>query len=182
MMENLEVSERDPLPTIFSLLVKQQRVSEQTNRLIESMVSDVGKAREQSEKLAILANRVENLERACMEFERRRTECIASVLDQFRAAEIKREENKDRIAQLERDLSRQMGSLKSEFAKELQRVDEEMRDRLDDSVNPVETLVSELREKIAFNAGKYGGMAALIVSLVMMLIQWVMTHPPHPKP
>lgn len=182
MMEKLEVSERDRLLTIFSLLVKQQRVSEQTNRLIKSMVSDVSKAREQSEKLAILANRVENLERASMEFERRRNDCIASVLEQFRAVEIKREENKDRIAQLERDLSRQIGSLKAEFAKELQRSDEELRDKLDESVNPVESLVSELREKIAFNAGKYGGIVALVISLLMMLVQWVITHPPHPKP
>lgn len=182
MSDRITLSETDPLPTIFNLLVKQQRVSEQTNRLIESMVSDVSKAREQSERLAILANRVENLERSSIEFDRRRTDCMASVVDQFRSLEAKREQNKDRIALLEQELTRQVLALKSEFTEKLQRSDEELRDKVDESVNPVESIVSELREKIAFNAGKYGGIVALVISILMMLIQWVISHPVAPKP
>lgn len=177
MTDKINLPEKDPLPTIFQLLVKQQRVSEQTNRLVESMVSDVGKAREQSERIAILANRVDTLERSAMEIERKRTECIASVVEQFRDLDSKREQNKDRIAQVEQDLTRQILALKSEFARELQRSDEELRDRVEESVNPVESVISELREKIAFNAGKYGGIVALVISILMMLIQWVITHP-----
>lgn len=182
MSDRVDVGGKDPLPTIFQLLVKQQRVSEQTNRLVESMVSDVSKAREQSEKIAILSNRVENLERSMLDFDRRRTQCIASLVEQFRDLEMKREQNKDRICQVEQELTRQLLACKSDLAKEIQRSDEELRDRVDESVNPVEKIISELREKIAFNAGKYGAMVALVISILMMLIQWVINHPQPPKP
>lgn len=175
--------DKDPLPTIFQLLIKQQRVSEQTNRLIESMVGDVSKAREQSERLAILINRVENLERGQVDFERRRTECMASVVEQFRDLDGKREQNKDKISQVEQSLLQQIATLKAEMQKDLKRSDEELRERVDQTVDPVEKLIGEMREKIAFSAGKYGGLVALIISLVAMLLQYVLTHPiPSPKP
>lgn len=181
MTDRINLPEKDPLPTIFQLLIKQQRVSEQTNRLIESMVSDVSKAREQSERLAILVNRVENIEKSQIEFDRRRVECVASVVDQFRDLDAKREANKDRIAQVEQELMKQISTMRSEIQKELQRSDEELRDKVEESVNPVERVISELREKIAFNAGKYGGIVALVISLLMMLMQYALTHPA-PKP
>jgi len=179
MTDRSNPNEKDPLPTIFQLLVKQQRVSEQTNRLVESMVNDVSKAREQSEKIAILVNRVENLERSALEFDRRRTECVASVVEQFRDLEAKREQNKDRIAQLEQELTRQISSLKAEIGKEIQRSDEELRHGVEEAVRPIQKDVSDLREKIAYNGGKYGGIVALVISLIMMLIQWVISHPTH---
>ncbi len=180
--DKISFDERNPLPTIFQLLVRQQRVSKQTNRLVESMIADVSKAREQSERIAILTNRIETVERTILDFDRKRSECIASMVDQMRELEAKREANKDRIAFVEQELTRQIAAIRSEFARELQRSDEEMREKVDQSVNPVESIVAELREKIAFNAGKYGGIVDLVISILMMLLQWVITHPPHSKP
>lgn len=166
-------SDSAAIQTLFQLIVKQQQVSEQTNRLVQDMLTDVRGAQNLGEKLAILINRVETLERG-------RTECMGSVMAQLRDLDSKREFNKDRIAQVEQSCLQQLSSLKADLQKELQRSDEELRDRLDDSVNPVEKVISELREKIAFNAGKYGGLVALIISMLMMLVQWVISHGTHP--
>lgn len=165
-------SDSAAIQTLFQLIVKQQQVSEQTNRLVQDMLADVRGAQSLGERIAILINRVETLERG-------RTECMASVMAQLRDLDSKRELNKDRIAQVEQSLTQQVASLRSDLQKDLQRSDEELRDRLDDSVNPVEKVISELREKIAFNAGKYGGLVALIISVLMMLVQWVLTHGAH---
>lgn len=158
----------NPLPTIFNLIVKQQAVSEQTNRLVEGIMNDVSKVREQSERLAILVNRVETMERAVAELAKLRNDCVAGLTEQIKSLDQKREENKDRIAKVEQRISREISELRSDYMKDL-----------DNQMNPVEAVISELREKVALNAGKYGGAVALVISLVMMLIQWVMSHPPN---
>ena len=165
-------SDSAAIQTLFQLIVKQQQVSEQTNRLVQDMLADVRGAQSLGERIAILINRVETLELG-------RTDCMASLMAQLRDMDSKRELNKYRIAQVEQSLTQQVASLRSDLQKDLQRSDEELRDRLDDSVNPVEKVISELREKIAFNAGKYGGLVALIISVLMMLVQWVLTHGAH---
>ena len=153
--------------------MKQQKVSEQTNQLVESMLQDVRKAREQSERLAILANRVETLERAQTDWDRKRTECMVSVNEQLRDLEVKREQNKDKIYELEQSLLNRLSTLKSEVHSDLK-----------SAVDPVGSVVGELREKIAFSAGKYGAVVALVISMVMMLVQYLLTHhtgvPPKP--
>lgn len=157
----------NPLPTIFNLIVKQQAVSEQTNRLVEGIMNDVSKVREQSERLAILVNRVETMERAVAELSKLRNDCVSGLTEQIKSLDQKREENKDRITQVEQRIGREISQLRSDYMKDL-----------DNQMNPVEAVISELREKVALNAGKYGGAVALVISLVMMLIQWVMSHPP----
>lgn len=169
-------SDSAAIQTLFQLIVKQQQVSEQTNRLVQDMLSDIRGAQNLGEKIAILINRVETLERG-------RTECMGSVMAQLRDLDSKRELNKDRIAQVEQLCVQQVATLKAEMQKDLKRSDEELRERVDQTVDPVEKLIGEMREKIAFSAGKYGGLVALIISLVAMLLQYVLTHPiPSPKP
>jgi hypothetical protein len=164
------------LQTIFELALKQQAVSEQTNRLVQSMLDDVRGAQQIGEKIAILINRVETIERS-------HNECIVSITGQLRDLELKREQNKDRIAKLEQDLTCQMMDSRTEFTREIKRLDEGLRNRLDESVNPMEKIIAELREKIAYSAGKYGAGVALIISLLMMLLQYILTHPiSTPKP
>lgn len=52
-------AEKDILPTILTLLTKQQRITEHTSRLVENMVVDVSRFREQSERLAIITNKLD---------------------------------------------------------------------------------------------------------------------------
>lgn len=161
----MENNRDDPLPTIFNLIVKQQRVSEQTNRLMEGIMTDVSKVRDQSEKLAILINRVETIERSIADMAKLRNDCITSMTEKIKMLDEKREQNKDRISMLEQQFNRQMGEIRSDYMKDL-----------DKQIDPVEAVISDLREKVAFNAGKYGGIVALVISLIMMLVQWVITH------
>lgn len=163
-------SDSAAIQTLFQLIVKQQQVSEQTNRLVQDMLTDVRGAQNLGEKLAILSNRVENLERG-------RTECMGSVMAQLRDLDSKRELNKDRIAQVEQSCLQKLSSLKADLQRELQQSDEELRERVDQTVDPVEKLIGEMREKIAFNAGKYGGIVALVISLVTLLLQYILNHP-----
>ena len=99
------------------------------------------------------------------------------AIKSFRGMGAEKVFDKDRIALVEQELTKQISTLKNEMRQELRRSDEELRDKLDESVDPVESIVSELREKIAFNAGKYGGLVALVISLLMMLVQYILNHP-----
>jgi len=161
----------DPaIQTLFQLALKQQAVGEQTNRLIQSMLDDIRGVQQSGEKLAILANRIETIERSC-------GECKGSTLAQVRELDLKREANKDRISQVEQSCLQQVSALRSELHRGLQQADEQLRNKLDSSVGTVERVISELREKVAFNAGKFGGIVALVISIVAMLLQYVLSHP-----
>lgn len=161
----------DPaIQTLFQLALKQQAVGEQTNRLMQSMLDDIRGVQQSGEKLAILANRIETIERSC-------GECKGSMLAQVRELDLKREANKDRISQVEQSYLQQVSALRSELHRELQQADEQLRNKLDSSVGTVERVISELREKVAFNAGKFGGIVALVISIVAMLLQYVLSHP-----
>ena len=159
----------DPLQSIYQLLLRQQKISEDTARLVDSMVSDVGRSRDHGERLAIILNRLDNLEHMAGDWERKRTECSASIYQQLQQLEVKREANKDRMLALEASVARDINECR-----------EKTRAILDQAINPVETCLTELREKVATSAGKYGAIVALITSVLLMLLQWVISHPHTP--
>lgn len=164
--------DRDPLQAIYQLLLRQQNISEETNRLVDALVADVGRARDHGERIAILCSRIEHIEKSHVEWDRKRSECMASVSEQLKQIETRREAIKDRVSQLEQSMIRELSECK-----------ERIRVTIDQSITPVERIVSELREKVAMNAGKYGAIVALITSVLFMLLQWVISHPQAlPKP
>lgn len=162
----------DQIQAIYQLLLKQQRIGEDTTGLVDSIVKDLAKTREYGERLAIIASRLETLERVTNEWDRKRNDCSTAILQQLQAIEAKREQTKDRIAQLESTMAREVGNC-----------GDRIRLTTDSIISPLEKTIGELREKTAFNAGKYGAVVALITSVLMMLLQYILTHPVTiPKP
>jgi hypothetical protein len=157
--------ERNILPTILTLLTKQQRITEHTSRLIESMVADVSRFREQSERLAIMSNKLDTLERLAGDFDKKRMDCVQNVAEQFRLMEEKREQNKDRIGVVEKQL-----------ADRIHEIELALLNRTEDDRKELEAMISNVRVNVASVAAKYGGVVAVLVSLLVGLIQWALGH------
>ncbi len=160
-----DVPPRDLLQDILALLSRQQRVSEHTSHLVESMVGDVGRFREQSERLAILHNRIEAIERIVADFDRRRLDCIENVSEQFQRMDEKRENTKDRIAEIEKRLESR-----------IYEIELTLRESSCDERKDLEKMISDVRVDVATVAAKYGSVVAVVVSLVIALVQWAMGH------
>lgn len=161
---------------ILSLLVKQQRLSENTSKLVESMVSDVGKFREHSERLAIVSNKLDTLEKVVSDYDRRRADCIQQVTDQFRESEVKREQNKDRTVALEQALANQVLTLRNDLTARLRDQEKDLLEKIDEKHDETVEILTTVREKVASLAGKYGAIVAGVVSIGMMILKWVIDH------
>lgn len=152
---------------------KQQRITEHTSRLAESMVADVGRFREQSERLAIMSNKLDTLEKLSADFDRKRLDCIQNVAEQFRSLEEKRERHKDRIGLVEKQL-----------ANRIHEIDLALLNRTEDNPKELEAMIATVRVNVASVATKYGGVLAILVSRLVGLIQWALRHahtPPQAK-
>jgi hypothetical protein len=157
--------EKEILPTILTLLTKQQRITEHTSRLVESMVTDVSRFREQSEKLAIMSNKLDTLEKLAADFDRKRLDCLQNVAEKFQKMEDKREQNKDRIGLVEKQL-----------ADRIHEIELTLLNRTEDDRKELEALISNVRVNVASVAARYGGVVAILVSLLVGLIQWALGH------
>jgi hypothetical protein len=158
-------SEKDILPTILTILTKQQQLTEHTSRLVESMVSDISRFREQSERFAIMSNKLDNLEKLAADFDKKRMDCLQNVTEQFRSMEEKREQNKDRIGLVEKQL-----------ADRIHEIELALLNRTEDDRKELEGMISNVRVNVASVAAKYGGVVAILVSLLVGLIQWALGH------
>lgn len=164
------------LPTILNLLVKQQRLSENTSKLVESMVSDVGKFREQSERIAIISNKIDGLERFTVDYEKIRNQCLQQMSEQFRQMELKREHNKDRINALEQAMTTNVAALREDFSERMRQQEKALLEMIDDESKESLKAVSKIETEIGSMAGKYGAYSAVIISIGMMVLKWVIDH------
>jgi hypothetical protein len=159
--------EKDILPTILTLL------TEHTSQLVESMVADFSRFREQSERLAIMSNKLDTQERLAADFDKKRMDCLQNVAEQFRSLEENREQNKDRIGLVEKQL-----------ADRIHEIGLAVLNRTEDDRKELEALISNFRVNVASVAAKYGGVVAILVSLLVGLIHWALGHahtPPQVK-
>jgi hypothetical protein len=98
-------------------------------------------------------------------FDKKRLDCIQNVAEQFRAMDDKREQNKDRIGLAERQL-----------ADRIHEIELPLLNRTEDDRKELEAVISNVRVNIASVAAKYGGVVAILVSLLVGLIQWALGH------
>lgn len=172
----MPTTDREILPTILNLLVKQQRLSENTSRLVESMVADVGKFREQSERLAIMANKLDHLERSAGDYDRRRSECLQQLADKFEQVETRREQNKDRIIALEQSVHAQISALRGELHNGLRDHERALVEKIEQKHDEVSREASRLKERIGHMAGRYGAIASAGVSMGLLFLKWLIDH------
>lgn len=160
------LDEIDVLPAILQLLRDQQKTSERTGDLVESMTMELGvRFREQSEKIAIITSRLEALEDDVHEFEQKRTSCIQTMNEQLKVLEQKREQNKDSINAAEQKLTQQINAVKDRLQEKIQSVE-----------NGLSIKLGQVKEKMAYSSGKYGAIVAFATSLGMMILQWILAH------
>jgi len=157
----------DVLPAIFQLLKEQQRVSERTGELVESIVRDISRLREQSERVAILMNRMDAIENAMADFDEKRMACLENVAESFRMAEDKRERNKDKIVELGQKFSDQCAQIREQFSTKIQGIEKDCSEK----IRGLESQITTTREKVAYSAGGYGAIAAILASLISFLLQ-----------
>jgi DNA repair exonuclease SbcCD ATPase subunit len=111
--------------------------------------------------LAIVSSKLDNLERATGDYDRKRSECLQQLSERFQQLEQKREANKDRIIALEQAMHTQMAALRGEVG---------------DKILNQEREASKIREQIGFMAGKYGAVVSGAVSLSLLFLKWLFDH------
>lgn len=155
------------MPAIFQLLKEQHRVSERTGELVESIVRDISRLREQSERVAILMNRMDGIEKAMGDFDEKRMACLENVAENFRMAEDKRERNKDKIVELGQKFFDQCIQIREQFSTKIQVIEKDCSEK----IRGLESQITTTREKVAYSAGGYGAIAAILASLISFLLQ-----------
>jgi hypothetical protein len=163
----IRLESSDILPAIFQLLQEQQRVSERTGELVESIVRDISRLREQSERIAILTNRMDGVEKAMEDFNEKRMACLENVAKSFRMADEKRERNKDKIIEISQQFSDQCIQIREQFSAKIQVIEKDCSEK----IRGLESQITTTREKVAYSAGGYGAIAAILASLISFLLQ-----------
>ncbi|GKT06958.1 hypothetical protein DSTSK_02630 [Desulforhabdus sp. TSK] len=165
--------DRDRDDLILDLIMRQQKASEQTGNLLESLMSEMARIRRQCEGIGALAARIENVERFLRSVDQQRLDTMAKCADEFRELNRKREEIKDGLASVERSLERQISAFRDDLVKDLDLRDRELRAKIEAIESPLSKSINELREKMAYSAGKYGGIAAVLVLVAQWVLGWM---------
>jgi len=167
-LQDKTIPEKDLIVAVFEMIQDQQKVTRRTGQLLENLMIDLSKVRGASEQVAILAARIEEVERARKACEAGSKECKNNFCRMLDEQESKRELNKDKITGLELQHQKDIEAIRRELQTEL--LAEIVKLRL--SMQLLTTSLADYKEKMAWKAGGIGGTVALIVSLLMGLLAW----------
>lgn len=159
--------DKELVAAVFRLLQDQNKLAEKTGNLLEAVLQDMHKYREQSERFIQLESKLDSIGKSFNGFEKRCKECASECEDRFKELEKRREENKDKITELTLVNANNFGVIK-----------ELLNEKLEKTKTEFAAKHEILAKDVATTAGKYGGLVAVILSLLMMLLQWVITHAP----
>lgn len=171
MNRNPTSQDKELVTAVFQLLQDQNKLAKKTSDLLETVLQDMHKYREQSERFIQLEGKLDGIIKSFNGFEKRCAECSKECEDRFRDLEKRREENKDKITELSLVHANNLGIIKELMNEKFEKTKAEF-------VSKHEVLLKD----VATTSGKYGGLVAFILSLVMMLLQWVITHVPKHTP
>lgn len=156
---------------VFQLLADQNTLAKKTGDLLECVLHDVHRYKEQVERLVHLETKIESVHKNIQDFERMRNDCISECEQRFKELEKRREENKDKITELALVRANDLALIKDLMNEKIDRAKAELVVKYDATAKDVATI-----------AGKYGGLVAVILSLLMMLLQWIITNTHYVKP
>jgi hypothetical protein len=138
------------------LLEEHQRVAERTGDLVESLVQDLAKMKDQSERLAVMASRLDALERHVSESDKHCDICQKDIITQMKELERKREENKDKIIKVASDATAALQLHTKEAT---------------DAFTTIKVEMAKIAAKYAVGSG-------IAATTLWFLIQWVVKHGP----
>lgn len=191
-------TDKNTLEAVFSVIEESRKVNERTGNLVESVLRDIGRLREQSGDMAVFKTRLDNIERSMEEQSRECGGCTREIDERIRELDKKREANKDNIAEVERVLTTRIEALREQFLTRFSSVENlthvQMRQQEKESDAKFLAVQKDIDAKIAVlqkeldaknlivstevakQGGKYGAVVALIISAVTMIITWAMQH------
>lgn len=156
---------KSDMEQVFQALRDSQKVTERTSNLIESVLKDVQRMREQSETLAVIKSRLDALETLVREREKGCGPCQKDLEDQIRDLDKRREENKDRIAEVERLLATKIETVKEGLQAKMDKHEVESTGKF-----------MTLSDKVSAQGGKYGAIASIVISLIFLALNWILHH------
>jgi len=82
-------------------------------------------------------------------------------------ADEKRERNKDKIIEISQQFSDQCIQIREQFSAKIQVIEKDCSEK----IRGLESQITTTREKVAYSAGGYGAIAAILASLISFLLQ-----------
>jgi hypothetical protein len=162
----VQPQDKESVVAIFQLLEDHNKLAKKTGDLLETVLTDIHKQREHSERFLQLEGKLESMVKDMVGVESRCAQCTAEFNAKVSDLNNKREENKDKITELSLAMINNVN-----LAKDL------INDKIDKIRLEFTTKYESITKEVATTAGKYGALVAVILSLCMMLIQWVISHP-----
>lgn len=146
----------------LDLLVSQQQL---TREIVEDILNEISVSKDLHENYAILNTKVNALESMMSNCDRNRHSCFKRWEDILNDLYNKRDQRGKDIIELERKLVE-----KIQDAKDKNKKDQET------CFNDNRLKLESLQEKVAYAGGKYGALTSLIITIVLLLLQWMYQH------
>lgn len=173
----------DLIAEVLKMLQDQQKLTQKTGQLVESLTVDLSRLRGSSDQVGLLQARLDSLERECKNHVADSKTCQERVGKLIRELEVKREANKDRITDMEKKHEIDLSKMKAELEEVIEEAVERLRDKTAQraegqkkDIDENTKALSDFKEKIAWQAGKIGAVAGIGMSLALWLLKYLIEH------
>lgn len=174
------MADNDLIVSVLRMLQDQQKLTEKTSQLVENLTQDLSRLRGSSDQVGALQVRLESLEREAKNHLSDSKDCQERISRMLYALDGKREQNKDRIAELEKKHEIDMSKLRTELETVIETVTDKVGSKAEQTAEKQgkdikENLQSftEFKEKFAWQAGKFGAMAGIGMSILLFILKYL---------
>lgn len=173
MEKGVDYDKSDDRISLIRLLIDQQR---EIRSLVEDLAKDISRLKEITRDIPVLASQFENVKKEFDNEKRLRVECQNRVDRNLGDLNVKRDNIKDKISDLENDLKQKVyegfDKLRLELESKIKSTSDSIKDIQNNQIKPLQDDI----KKLTGEASKAGGIIALVTSLVLYLIKTIYDH------
>jgi DNA repair exonuclease SbcCD ATPase subunit len=176
MTQGQNLIDPSDLASLLRLVLEQQRG---IRDLIEDITKDIDHLKEKSDNISVIKTKLESLEKNLNGCQSAKGDCQTRIERVFSEIIQKREGLNQKIASVELELTKRIESNSRECANNLERVRSELENKHEKKSEIIFDSIKDLQQdvkKLTGEAGKYGGIIALIVSIIMFLAKALWDH------
>jgi DNA repair exonuclease SbcCD ATPase subunit len=168
--------DKNDFTSLVHLLVEQQR---EIKGLIEDFAKDLIHLKERSEDIPILVSQFDNIKKDLDNEKKLRTECQGKVETKISEGNQKKEQIRERLNNLENDFNQKLFYQSRYCSETSEKLRKELEEKIESKCKPISDSIKESQQdikKLTGEAGKTGGIVAVIISIVMYLLKTLYDH------
>ena len=166
--------------SLLRLVLEQQRAIKD---LIEDITKDIDHLKDKTDDISVIKARLESLEKSQNICQNAKGECQLRIERTFNEIVQKREGLNSKIASVELELSKRINDQSKECTKGIELIRLELENKVGsktkeifDVIKDIQIDIKGLSKATSYEAGKYGGIVALIITIIMFLAKTLWEH------